>query len=646
MHGADTIELNPPDARDGDQGPATPQAPSTLVHEPALDGLRGLAVAAVVAFHLGHLKGGFLGVDLFFVLSGYLITSLLVLEHGRRERIDLPHFWSRRARRLLPALFVLLVGVAGLLALLATEGERARARGDALTTLGYVNNWYRAFSDVGYWDMFGNPSPLDHMWSLAIEEQFYVLWPLIVALVLSRLRVAALGWLAFGGAAVSFGLLALHWSPLDTNLAYYGTDGRIGPMLLGAGLAVIVARRPRRAGPPRAVSELAAVAAIAAMTLVLLRVDGQADGYYRGGLLLFAAAATVVIATVTGGPPGPVARVLSFRPLAALGLISYGVYLWHWPVIVFLTPTRAGVDGWALAAMRVAITLAVSVVSYFVVERPIRRGALRPPRLRLATAGAIALTLAVVLVVTGGRAETVVAGGRIPVEGSDNPVLLYPADIPDGAPRLLLVGDSGVYPLGPELRDQAAEQGVAVATSSEIVCSITTVQGTYRLPDGEVERREPCQERRRELWSDLVDAFDPDVVVYYLANAGGVSDALIDGNWTSDCDPVYDDWFFDAMQQDAALLQRGGAHLVITTSPDPLISVRERVVCRNDLYHDVASSLPDAEVVDLDTFVWDQQDDGVDMFADLIHLSPEGTRLATDWLLPLLTPRLEAAAGR
>jgi SGNH domain (fused to AT3 domains) len=312
-------------------------------------------------------------------------------------------------------------------------------------------------------------------------------------------------------------------------------------------------------------------------------------------------------------------------------------------VIVFLTPTRAGVDGWPLAAMRVAVTLAVSVVSYFVVERPIRRGALRPPRLRLATAGAIALTLGVVLVVTGGRAETVVAGGRIPVQGSDDPVLLYPADIPDGAPRLLLVGDSGVYPLGPELRDQAADQGIAVATSSEILCSITTVEGVYRLPDGEVERREPCQERRRELWSDLVDAFDPDVVVYYLANAGGVSDARIDGNWTSDCDPVYDTWFFDAMRQDAALLQRSGAHLVIATSPNPRFSVPQRVACRNDLYHDVADSLDDAEVVDLDTFVWEQQDSGVEMFADLIHLSPEGARRATDWLLRLVAPRLEAS---
>jgi peptidoglycan/LPS O-acetylase OafA/YrhL len=175
---------------------ADPDAPGRLVHEPALDGQRGLAIAAVVAFHLGHLGGGFLGVDLFFVLSGYLITSLLVLEHRRRERIDLPHFWSRRVRRLLPALFVLLIGVAVLLVLLATEGERARARADALTTLGYLNNWYRAFSDLGYWDMFGNPSPLDHMWSLAIEEQFYVLWPLVVTLVLARRRIATLAWVA------------------------------------------------------------------------------------------------------------------------------------------------------------------------------------------------------------------------------------------------------------------------------------------------------------------------------------------------------------------------------------------------------------------------------------------------------------------
>ena len=609
-----------------------------LVHEPALDGLRGLAVAAVVVFHLGHLRGGFLGVDLFFVLSGFLITSLLVMERRRRGGIDLPHFWSRRARRLLPALFVLLAGVALLLVLFATEGERARARGDALSTVGYVANWHRVFSDLGYWDIFGTPSPLDHMWSLAIEEQFYVLWPVVVLFVLGRYSTRALGWVVAVGAAVSFGLLALYYSPTDTNRAYYGTDSRLGPTLLGAGLALLMAGRARRSAPPRPAVELAAVAALAVMTVSLFGVDGQASWYYRGGLVLFAAAATLVIAVVTGGPPGLVAKGLSVRPLAALGVISYGVYLWHWPLIVYLSPARVGVGGWRLAVVRIGATLAIAIASYVLIERPIRRGAFRAPRLRLATVGAVAVTLAVVLVATSGRSETAVAGGILPVHGSDDPALLYPEDIPPAAPRLLMVGDSGVYALGPSLRDAAADEGVSVATSSQMVCSIVVPEGATRSSLGDIETYEPCHDVRRDLWTDLVDEFDPDVIVYYLASAGTLGDVRLDGEWIADCDPAYDEYFRRALREDAAVLQRGGARLVITTSPTPLVADRERVRCRNETYSAVASSLEDAAVVDLAAFVDGHQDSGDDMFKDLIHLSLSGSRLASDWLLAELGP--------
>src|SRR4030095_2526509 len=185
-----------------------------LERQPALDGLRGVAVAAVVAFHLEHLQGGFLGVDLFFVLSGFLITSRLLLEFDGRRAIDLGRFWSRRARRLLPALFLLLGGLAFLVEL-KRVGQSPGFRGDALSTLGYVANWHAMTKTIGYWDLFAQPSPLDHMWSLAIEEQFYLLWPPIVLglLVLARRRAASslrpVGGVAVAGAPPSFAILAL-----------------------------------------------------------------------------------------------------------------------------------------------------------------------------------------------------------------------------------------------------------------------------------------------------------------------------------------------------------------------------------------------------------------------------------------------------
>jgi peptidoglycan/LPS O-acetylase OafA/YrhL len=366
-----------------------PEPAPRLRHQPALDGLRGLAVAVVVAFHLDHLRGGFMGVDLFFVLSGYLITSLLLVEHGGRGAIALGRFWSRRARRLLPALFLLLAGVALLIATATPVGERPTLRGDALATLGYVANWQAMADDIDYWDMFSQPSPLDHMWSLAIEEQFYLAWPLLVVGLLAlgrRARLAGPGVVAAAsavGAATSFVVLAATYSSADTSRAYYGTDARVGPTLLGAALAGLSAARLRReatepAVAPAAAPEgrrsagrggaapggpVAALACLATMAWALAAIDGQGPRYYRGGLLAFALAAVLVVHVVTSGRGGLVTRALSVRPLVALGVISYGVYLWHWPVIVYLTPERAGLDGWGLDAACVAATLVLAVAS-------------------------------------------------------------------------------------------------------------------------------------------------------------------------------------------------------------------------------------------------------------------------------------------
>ncbi|HEY8544074.1 MAG TPA: acyltransferase, partial [Acidimicrobiales bacterium] len=384
-----------------------------MVRELGLDGLRGLAVAAVVVFHLDRLQGGFLGVDLFFVLSGYLITSLLLREVGATGSIGLGGFWSRRARRLLPALALVLLGIAVLLLAFTPQGVRAGFRGEALATIGYVANWQRVVDDVGYWDMFDQPSPFDHMWSLAIEEQFYVAWPLVVlglAVLVRRLgrrrsstgvdaghagrlgRVVAV--VGVVGAALSLAGMAVAYDPIDTNWAYFSTPTRLGPTLLGAALAGVVVDRPRRPGPPGWVWELAAVAGLAVMTWLVVDTDGLRPRYYQGGLLAFALAAVVVVRAVTGGPPGLVARALAVPPLRALGVISYGVYLWHWPVIVYVTADRARIDGVALDLLRVALTLAAATVSYVVVEQPIRRGVVRGRRMVPIAGLTLAVTLA------------------------------------------------------------------------------------------------------------------------------------------------------------------------------------------------------------------------------------------------------------
>jgi peptidoglycan/LPS O-acetylase OafA/YrhL len=646
--------------------PAGPRAAQharvSLAHEPALDGLRGLAVTAVVVFHLGHLRGGFLGVDLFFVLSGYLITSLLLAEHGTTGAIDVGRFWARRARRLLPALLLMLVGVAVLLLRFTPEPVRVGLRGDALATLGYVANWHQMVGRLGYWDQFTQPSPLDHTWSLAIEEQFYLLWPLLAIVVLGswpRRRPAdgvlpthqqrRLGIVALAGAAVSLLLLAATYSPLGTNRAYFATDTRIGPTLLGAALAALTAGRPRRQDAPSTALELVALVALAWMAVSTFVVDGIDAWYYRGGLVAFALAGSVVVFVVTGRPPGLVARAVSARPLRALGVISYGVYLWHWPVIVYTTPGRAHLNGLALDALRVALTIAIAVVSYGLVEAPIRRGALTGPRIKVSVATALAVTLgAVMIATTGTPAPTEAAPHGRELAGTDNAFLHIPAEVPPGTPRLLLVGDSGVEATGPVVVEEGERSGVAVGFSAQIWCAVIYTDDIAKLPDGHVAHRPPCTSPRRRVWADIIDQFDPDVVVYYLANAGGLDRERLDGQWVWDCDPSYDEYLQAALSDDVEVLAENGATVVVTTSPYvgyPEPTSGHRVDCRNATYQTVVATHPRTRLADLNAFVRHEIDTtDIDMFSDPVHLSEEGSRVVARWLFATL-PELHAPAS-
>jgi peptidoglycan/LPS O-acetylase OafA/YrhL len=619
-----------------------------MERELGLDGLRGLAVAAVVVFHLDRLQGGFLGVDLFFVLSGFLITSLLLREVRATGSLGLGGFWARRARRLLPALAVVLVGIAVLLLVFTSEGVRAGFRGETLATLGYVANWQRVFSEVGYWDMFEQASPFDHMWSLAIEEQFYVLWPLVVVALAhlagpSRLAKAVLV-VGVVGAGLSLAAMAVAYDPIDTNWAYFSTPTRLGPTLLGAALAAATVGRPRREGPPGAGLDLAALLGLAVMGWLIVDVDGLGPRYYQGGLLLFSLAAVVVVRAVTGGPPGHVGRALAVAPLRALGIISYGVYLWHWPVIVYATPERIGIDGLGLDAVRVGATLAAATASYYVVERPVRRGLFPRRRMVPVAAGALVVTLTAGLVSTSGTPTVRTTIGDIPagpLAGSDSLFLHVPESVPPGARRILLVGDSGVQYLGPELADAAGEVGASVAFSSEVECTAVNPEGVTLQTDGKIARREPCHDHRRELWRRLAEEFDPHVVVLYMANAGAIARVRLDGRWVRDCDPAYDAYVEESVRHDLDLLTPDGTPVVMTTAPYIAVidgTSGDRVDCRNRMFREIADTRPATDIVDLNAFVLSQVRAGEDMFVDSVHLSPNGGRLVSNWLLPVIAP--------
>lgn len=357
-----------------------PTKGSPLPYIAGLDGLRAFAVIAVLIYHAetNWLPGGFLGVELFFVISGFLITSGLLSEWRERGHIDLGRFWFRRARRLLPAVAVLLVATLAVSAAFLPE-ELAGLRADALASLGYVTNWYLIFDKQGYFESAGRPSLLKHLWSLAVEEQFYIVWPALLAVGLRWLKpVGTLGvvLLLSGGSIALMSVLYHHGS--DASRLYYGTDTRASGLLIGAALAFVwkpwaltEARRLVRWGLD--VIGIATVLALGSLFLHLDEFDGR---LYTGGLGLVALLSATAIA-VASHPGTQAGRLLNLRPLRWIGVRSYSLYLWHWPVFALTRPQLdVQFDGVSLLLLRFGLTLLLACLSYELVEKPARSGAI------------------------------------------------------------------------------------------------------------------------------------------------------------------------------------------------------------------------------------------------------------------------------
>ena len=398
---------------------------------PGLDGLRALAVAAVVAYHLGYgwAQGGLLGVGVFFTLSGYLITDILVGQWAARGRIRLGDFWLRRARRLLPALFVMLAVVAVWVSMTARSFVPG-LRGNVVASLFYVSNWWYIGQHSSYYARFAPPGPLDHLWSLAVEEQFYLVWPWVVLLVMWRARRArrrargledGLGGLGgpVGGpgggvpyltgrfrlllagvtlalAAVSALLMACLYHPgYDPTRVYEGTDTRAFGLLIGAAVAIgWPTRKPAVGGASadwavtagvRRLLDAAGIAGLAVIGLLVWRTSQYSDFMFQGGLVLLSVATAAAVAAAAT-PGSLVGRALGCRPLRWAGVRSYGIYLWHYPVIVL--SAAAGTVGGPVSPGRavavVAVTVTAAAVSWRYIEEPVRRGArlrwVTPPR--------------------------------------------------------------------------------------------------------------------------------------------------------------------------------------------------------------------------------------------------------------------------
>jgi peptidoglycan/LPS O-acetylase OafA/YrhL len=624
--------------------------PPRLRHQPALDGLRGAAVAGVLLFHGGHLSGGFLGVDAFFVLSGFLITSLLLVETGTNGRIALGAFWGRRARRLLPALALVLLAVALYAWLLARPDELAKIRGDALATIGYFANWRAIASSRDYWALFRAPSPLDHTWSLAIEEQFYLVWPLVIAFATRRCepRIAARRVLVLSGALALASLAAMltTFTPGNPSRVYFGTDTRAASILVGAALAAVLALRPTLGTRGRAVLETAALVSLGMLAFAWTRASGSSEILFRGGLFACAVATAVVIAASVDARRGPVARLLSFRPLCLLGIISYGVYLWHWPVYVVLDPVRTHIDGRPLLAVRIAVTLVIALASYQFVERPIRHGRLRTPEARrvatvLVPASALVVIVALVASTAGAPVPRVVVADQI---RRATPVVETRGGLRNRRPiRVLVVGNSiALYTADEGFKRIHTRPSLDVLNLGSIGCRMLVNETRSRYPSGDTyaSQTQPCEKN----WALAVSLFQPDVVVMLVSDATDAKHE-INGQWTAPCEPAYDGDLAHELHSQIRMLSAQGARVIVATAaydglPFKSPSWYTHADCQNETFRTVVRSEPRAVLADV--FKWmcprpdadcDRTIDGIVLRPDGVHFRDESARIFAAWLI-------------
>ena len=663
-----------------------------LAYLPALDGVRACAVVAVMMFHGGipHMDGGFMGVDAFFVLSGFLITSLLVGEWRQTLTIKLGAFWARRARRLLPALLLMMLFVAFFASVIVPKGTYGALRLDALSTLLYVSNWHFILVNSNYFNETAASSPLLHTWSLAVEEQFYVIWPLVVLGVMHFTRsLRALFALCCAAAIASATwMYLLYDGGLNTNRAYLGTDTRSQCLFIGCALAVglvLLTRRGQEDGrlakgelwqpagaTGRLVCGLIGVAGAVATVALWVATTSTSSFPYGGGFFAIGLAVGGVILAAVAAPRSIVPRVLSLTPVRYVGRISYGLYIWHWPIFIWLDHDRTGVSGYELFAVRVLVTFGVSVVSFHLVERPIRMGTFVSTwrAWLVVPAGVGAVLVAVVAATTGTTAVASSAlPGPVPSAGGTTTIPGAPAG---AAPvRVLLFGDSVALTLGIGLSSppEQSRYGYVLSDKGILGCGVVNgpevqLMGTRDvvppacdgspLQPGESPDKRPWQYQ----WGDAINEVKPNVVVL-LAGRWEVVDREYQGTWTNILNPVYAAYVKQQLEQASQLVTATGARMVFLTAPCTNEGEQPdgapwpednpaRRAAFNKLVHQVAAEHPTTDsVVDLSAAAcpggkYAGTVDGV------VLRRPDGvhfTNAGGIWLAPKLMPPI-VAAGR
>jgi peptidoglycan/LPS O-acetylase OafA/YrhL len=624
-------------------------------YQPPLDGIRAIAVAAVVAYHLdaGWAAGGYLGVDTFFVLSGFLITTLLLNEYSRERTISLTAFWARRARRLLPALFLVLIAVAIYAAFVADAAQLDSLRGDLFATLFYGANWRFIESGQSYFALFSDASPLRHAWSLAIEEQFYLLWPLIVigCLRLARGLHTMLIAVCVVGTIVSASVMTILYDAGDPSRAYYGTDGRAQLLLIGALLAIALTHWSPGSQRSRIAVHVAGGVGAAYVLFAMATVEDSASWMYRGGYAVFAIAVAAVIMSVIQPQSMPLRAALSVAPVVWIGRISYGIYLWHWPVIVIMSPARMGFEGIGLTLVRLGVTVGFATLSFYLVELPIREGRFFRSRLALAVSPAAFVATAVVVVLATNGAKDpprYLESAPTKVIRTEAEVAAASGSSPTRIRRVLLVGDSIATSLQRGLADVASEQRIALSAAAFPGCGV--LRGEPVLADGRaIDATAECDRRITDLQVTTEQQVKPELVVWL--SVWEVVDRIVDGRQYKPGTPEGDAELAALIEETASRLTAHGARLLIVVpaqaTPEAFLphytyaeQVTRLAAVHKELAAYAAANPRTTSLIDLQPIVCPggppcpKMVDGIELRPDGSHFTAETSRYVAERLVP------------
>jgi len=562
---------------------SAPRTSSALgSYQPALDGMRAVAMSVMLAYHgeLEWAKGAFLGLSQFFTLSGFLITSILLKQRARTGTVQLGRFWTQRYRRLMPAALLTLAGIVVFGATVADPTQVREIPGQVAASAGQVANWYFIFTDKSYIDLFAAPSPVQHFWSLAVEEQFYIIMPLVFLALIrltKSLKVLAI-FFAAGALASTAWMIWLYNHGASLDRLYYGTDTRAAELLTGGLLAVVLHRFPLNLSVVG--HKVVVVLGLVAFGLTIWGWTHLelADGpVWRGGFLVISVVSCALIVSILAG--GPLTVLLAWGFLPAMGRITYGLYLFHWPIFLWLTEEQTGLDSWYLFSLRMAVTFAVAIASYNLMEMPIRNGF--PVRLkgslRYAVAPVVAISIVAVAFVAGNReVRQELSPLATPITES------APTAAGDGVMDVLVIPDASTQPIVDRLVAQAdGATDLDVVVASPFSCSgVTEHEGS------------PICGNWLDEWPALIEANDPDVVLVYVSSWDAADIERVSGISSTDPEAITA-WTEAVLGNGFGLLNAKGAPVAMARLP---LTIAQSIQMAKDPFLVASQHLPKVDV--------------------------------------------------